>query len=100
MRRALIFGVFLAWAPTAQAAPNVSIAPSATLGPAPFTVTLTAVGAADSYSWDLGDGTRADGPVVQHTYRSGRHTATVTATQAGRTARVPGAGSADKGVLT
>ena len=87
MRRALILGVFLAWVPTAHAAPNVSIAPSATLGPAPFTVTLTAVGTADSYSWDFGDGSRAEGPIVQHTYRSGRHTATLTAILGGETTR-------------
>ena len=87
MRRLLVVTVLLVPAPTAQAAPNVSIAPSATLGQAPLTVTLTAVGPADTYSWDLGDGTRAQGAVVQHTYRSGRHTATLTATLAGETTR-------------
>jgi PKD repeat protein len=88
VRRLLVLGAFFLWTPpTVHAAPNVSIAPSAILGPAPFDVTLTAVGAADSYSWDFGDGTRGEGPVVRHTYRSGRHTATLTATLSGETAR-------------
>jgi PKD repeat protein len=88
MRRPLLLVcAFLACAPAAHAAPNVSIAPSATIGPAPLAVTLTALGTADSYTWDLGDGGRAEGPVVQHTYRSGRHTATLTATLAGETSR-------------
>jgi PKD repeat protein len=87
MRRLLILALFFAWAPPAHAAPNVSIATSAFIGQAPFSVTLTAVGAADTYSWDLGDGTRAEGPVVEHAYRSGRYTATLTATLAGETAR-------------
>jgi hypothetical protein len=50
MRRLLILGLFLALAPPAHAAPNVSIAPSGVVGQAPFTVTLSAVGAADTYS--------------------------------------------------
>jgi PKD repeat protein len=87
MRRLLVVTLLFLPATSAHAAPNVSIAPSATLGAAPFTVTLTAVGAADTYSWNLGDGTRAEGPVVQHTFRSGRHTATLTATLAGETTR-------------
>ena len=52
-------------------------------GAAPLAVTLTATGDAATYHWDLGDGTTADGPVVQHTYAAGRFTARVTATNAG-----------------
>ena len=43
-------------------------------------MTLTATGDTATYHWDLGDGTAADGPVVQHTYAAGRFTARVTAT--------------------
>ena len=65
---------------TAQAAP-----PS---GAAPLAVTLTATGDATAYHWDLGDGTSADGAVVEHTYAAGAWTATVTATGAdGETAQ-------------
>ena len=46
-------------------------------------MTLTASGDAAAYHWDLGDGSVADGPVVQHQYGAGRFTATVTATDAG-----------------
>jgi PKD repeat protein len=99
MRRLLILVVVLAWASPAEAAPNVSIAPSAVIGPAPFAVTLTAVGAADSYAWELGDGTRAAGPIVQHTYATGRYTATLTATLRGETTRATVAITAAKLVL-
>jgi PKD repeat protein len=87
MRRLLLPVVFFAWASQAHAAPNIAIQPSATIGPAPFTVTLTALGTADSYRWDLGDGTTADGPVVHHAYPTGRYAATLTATFGGETAR-------------
>jgi hypothetical protein len=43
-------------------------------------VTLSATGDAATYHWQLGDGTSADGPTVQHTYAAGRFTARVTAT--------------------
>ncbi|MGH2920606.1 MAG: PKD domain-containing protein, partial [Gaiellaceae bacterium] len=88
MRRALVLAIFLAWAPAAQAAPNVSIAPSALIGQAPFAVTLTAVGTADSYSWDLGDGHRAEGAVVHHAYATGRYKSTLTAPLGGEMTRV------------
>jgi hypothetical protein len=87
MRRALLVAIFFVSAPAAHAAPSVSISPSGVVGQAPFTVTLTAVGAADTYAWDFGDGARADGPVVQHAYASGRWTATLTATQGGESAQ-------------
>src|SRR5262245_5584105 len=74
--------VFLVWAAPAQAKPTVTVQASSTLGAAPLTVTLTATGDAPTYHWDLGDRSGADGPVVQHQYRSGRFTATVTATGA------------------
>ena len=65
---------------TAQATPAT--------GAAPLAVTLTATGDAATYHWDLGDGTAADGAVVQHTYAAGRFTAHVTATNAaGETAQ-------------
>jgi Putative peptidoglycan binding domain/L,D-transpeptidase catalytic domain/PKD domain len=87
MRHGLLVAIFFVSAPAAHAAPSVSISPSGVVGQAPFAVTLTAVGAADSYAWDLGDGTHLEGPVVQHVYASGRWTATLTATQAGESAR-------------
>ena len=52
-------------------------------GAAPLAVTLSASGDATAYHWDLGDGTSADGAIVQHTYAAGAWTATVTATGAG-----------------
>jgi PKD repeat protein len=51
-------------------------------GAAPLQVTLSATGDAATYHWDLGDGTTADGTVVQHRYAAGRFTARVTATNA------------------
>ena len=82
----LLVAIFVS-APAAHATPSVSISPSGVVGQAPLAVTLTAVGAADSYSWDLGDGTRAEGSVVHHAYATGRYTATLTATQGGETAQ-------------
>jgi PKD repeat protein len=58
----------------------VSVQASTSTGPAPLTVTLTASGDLATYHWDLGDGSAADGPVVQHAYAAGRFTARVTAT--------------------
>ena len=84
MRRiAPVLAVFFVWAAPANAKPIVSVQASATLGAAPLMVTLTASGDAATYHWDLGDGSAADGPVVQHRYGPGRFTATVTATDAG-----------------
>jgi len=49
---------------------------------------LTAGGDLATYHWELGDGTTADGPIVQHTYAAGRWVARVTATSAtGETAQ-------------
>lgn len=87
MRRALVVLLFLAWTPPADAAPIVSIEARSLVGPAPFEVTLTAVGTADSFAWDLGDGTTATGRVVTHRYETGQHTATVTASLAGESAQ-------------
>ena len=84
MRRiAPAVAVFFVWAAPAHAKPIVNVQASATLGAAPLAVTLTASGDAAAYHWDLGDGSVADGPVVQHQYGPGRFTATVTATDAG-----------------
>jgi N-acetylmuramoyl-L-alanine amidase len=81
VRRTAILVVALAFVPAAHAAPPaVSIHASAATGPAPFAVTLSASGDPASYHWDLGDGTTADGPLVQHVYAAGRFTARVTAT--------------------
>jgi peptidoglycan hydrolase-like protein with peptidoglycan-binding domain len=67
----------------AQAAPPaVSAAATKSSGAAPLQVTLTATGDAASYSWDLGDGSTAEGPVVTHVYGPGSFVATVTATGA------------------
>jgi hypothetical protein len=89
MRRSLlVVAVFVVWAAPAQAKPAVNVQASTTLGAAPLTVTLTASGDAATYQWDLGDGSAAAGPVVQHLYGPGRFTATVTATDArGETAQ-------------
>ena len=81
VRRAVVLVAALAFAPAAHATPPaVTVQASATKGPAPLTVTLTASGDLASYHWDLGDGSSADGPIVQHAYGPGRFTARVTAT--------------------
>ena len=85
MRRLLPALAFLIWVAPAHATPIVTVGANPTLGPAPLDVTLTATGDAVSYHWDLGDGSQADGPVVQHRYEAGRYTATVTATGADQT---------------
>jgi PKD domain/L,D-transpeptidase catalytic domain/Putative peptidoglycan binding domain len=82
MQRVLPVLAFLVWVAPANAAPTVSVQATPTLGPAPMDVTLTAAGDAIAYHWDLGDKTRAEGPVVQHRYGAGRFRATVTATAA------------------
>jgi PKD repeat protein len=84
VRRGAVFVAALALAPAAHAAPPaVSAAATPASGAAPLQTTLTASGAAATYHWDLGDGTSAEGPVVQHAYRAGRFTPRVTATSAG-----------------
>jgi hypothetical protein len=84
VRRAAVFLAALALAPAAHAAPPVVTAKAVPAsGPAPLAVTLTATGDAVTYHWDLGDGSSADGAVVQRTYAAGRFTARVTATGAG-----------------
>ena len=61
--------VALTLPPGAVAAPPaVSVHASTLRGPVPLEVTLTAVGAATSYTWDLGDGATADGAVVRHVF--------------------------------
>ena len=82
MRRLLPILAFLIWVAPAHAAPTVTINATPTLGQAPLDVTLTAAGDAVSYHWTLGDGSQADGAVVQHRYEAGRYTATVTGTAA------------------
>ena len=79
----------LAFAPAAHAAPPaVTATATPASGAAPLQVTLSASGDPATYHWDLGDGTTADGPAVQHTYPAGRFTARVTATSAtGETAQ-------------
>jgi len=84
-----MFVAALAFAPAAHAAPPaVSVQASPANGPAPLQVTLTATGDAAAYHWDLGDGSTAEGPTVQHVYAAGAFTARVTATaSAGETAQ-------------
>jgi peptidoglycan hydrolase-like protein with peptidoglycan-binding domain len=64
----------------AVGAPAVTATVSQPAGQAPLAVPLAASGDAATYHWDLGDGTSADGPSVQHTYAAGLWNATVTAT--------------------
>jgi PKD repeat protein len=67
--------------PAHAAPPTVTVQASALSGAVPLTVTLSAQGDAAVYRWELGDGARADGPTVQHTYGApGRYAATLTAT--------------------
>jgi N-acetylmuramoyl-L-alanine amidase len=77
----LLAGLALA-APATAAPPSLTAVASPAAGVAPLRVTLTASGDATSYAWDLGDGATTGGAVVQHVYRAGRYTATVTATGA------------------
>jgi N-acetylmuramoyl-L-alanine amidase len=86
MRRVLLLGTFLVWAPAAPAAPlAVSAQATPAIGQAPLEVTLAATGEAESFIWNLGDGTQAEGRVVRHVYTTGRFTATVTAGAGGET---------------
>jgi N-acetylmuramoyl-L-alanine amidase len=88
MRRALLLGTFFVWAPAAHGAPPAISAQAApATGQAPLEVALTATGEADSFSWNLGDGSQAEGRAVRHVYATGRYTATVTATAGGETAQ-------------
>ena len=83
MRGAIVLLAGLAFAAPATAAPpavTASATPSA--GIAPLRVTLGSNGDAALYTWDLGDGTTASGPLVMHVYPAGRYTASVTATNA------------------
>jgi L,D-transpeptidase-like protein/PKD domain-containing protein/putative peptidoglycan binding protein len=81
VRRAAILVTAMVFAPAAHAAPPaVSVQASPVKGPAPLQVTLTAGGGLAAYHWELGDGTTADGPSVQHLYAAGKFTARVTAT--------------------
>jgi len=81
VRRAAIFLTALVFVPAAHASgPQVTAQASPATGAAPLTVTLTAGGDLATYHWDLGDGTTADGAVVQHVYPAGRFVARVTAT--------------------
>jgi hypothetical protein len=91
-----------ALAPSAAAAPpTVAVSAAPATGSAPLRVTLTATGDAASYSWDLGDGATAAGPVVSHVYGRGVWTATVTATAAsGETAQAQVVVTASGPVLT
>jgi hypothetical protein len=83
VRGAIALLVGLAFAGAANAAPPVVTAAAAPAsGVAPLPVTLTATGEAASFTWDLGDGSRADGAVVSHVYAAGRYVATVTSTNA------------------
>lgn len=69
---------------TALAAPpSVKIRAGKTVGAAPLTVSLRATGVGlTSFTWTFGDGSRAKGERVRHTYRAGRYTARVVATSA------------------
>jgi cell wall hydrolase len=89
VRRAAVFVAAMVLAPAAHAVPPaVAVQASPSTGAAPLQVTLTATGDAATYHWDLGDGSTADGPVIQHSYAPGRFTARVTATGAsGETAQ-------------
>jgi PKD repeat protein len=77
----LLAGLALA-APATAAPPAVIASASPVSGVAPLRVTLTVAGDAATYTWDLGDGATASGPVVSHVYAAGRFVAIVTATNA------------------
>jgi hypothetical protein len=77
VRRLVLAGIAaLAFAPAAHA--GCGIAATALTGKAPLTVTLTAQCASAAYTWDLGDGTTATGPTVQHSYAAGSWRPTLT----------------------
>ena len=76
MRKGLIAAVVAAfWAPAAQAC-DVLVSPAT--GPAPLTVTYTALCDSTTYRWSFGDGTIADGKAVAHTFAAGRFAGTLT----------------------
>ncbi|MEM9712164.1 MAG: PKD domain-containing protein [Actinomycetota bacterium] len=68
-------------------APIASLGSTSTRGPAPLTVTFDGSGSTDpdgsvvAHAWDLGDGTSASGPVVEHTFvEPGTYDVTLTVT--------------------
>ena len=70
MRRLVLAGIAaLALAPAAHAGCGVTT--TALTGKAPLTVSLAAQCESASYTWDLGDGTTANGRTVQHVYAAG-----------------------------
>jgi peptidoglycan hydrolase-like protein with peptidoglycan-binding domain len=84
----LILALGFVLVPVARATPPaVTAQATPSSGAAPLTVTLTATGDPATYHWDLGDGTTADGPVVQHVYTAGRFVAHVTATSGGESSQ-------------
>jgi N-acetylmuramoyl-L-alanine amidase len=81
VRAATVLVAGLVLATGAQAGPPAVTATALPAsGTAPLQVILTASGDAATYSWDLGDGSVAEGQLVTHTYAAGRFIATVTAT--------------------
>jgi hypothetical protein len=89
VRVTLVFLAALIWVTSAAAAPPAVVASaSATVGVAPFAVTLSANGDGATYSWDFGDGTSGEGASVHHVFPPGRFVAVVTATgESGETAQ-------------
>ena len=72
-----IVGVLaLVFAPVARAGCGVTT--TALIGSAPLAVSLTAQCASASYTWDFGDGTKAVGQSVQHTFAAGSWRPTLT----------------------
>jgi hypothetical protein len=72
----LVCAAALIVVPSAAAAErDVTVQVTPPTGPAPLTVTFTAIGGATSVHWTFGDGTTADGVAVIHTYAPGRWTA-------------------------
>ena len=69
VRGAIVLLAGLAFTASANAAPPaVTATATPAAGVAPFRVTLAATGDAATYSWTLGDGATAAGPVVAHVY--------------------------------
>ena len=84
MRCGVACAVVLLIVPAARGAtPVVSIQTTPAEGAAPLHVTFAATGDAVTYRWDFGDGSSAEGRIVEHTYAAGRWTATLTAQSAG-----------------
>src|SRR5262245_51134904 len=78
LRGVIVLGAILALAPVADAhAARCPVNVSSASGAAPLRVTFHAKCTSGTYRWRFGDGTRAAGRTVKHSFRGGRFSPTL-----------------------